>query len=101
MTVLSFNLLPPWMMAISVGAHLLAGFTLGLLYFRGLWWNAQQLAAGGHLITTTALWFGRFAVLAGLLALTSSEGALPLLATALGVLIARPLVMRRVREAAL
>ncbi len=101
MTVLSFNLLPPWMMAISVGAHLLAGFALGLLYFRGLWWNAQQLAVGGHLITTTALWFGRFAVLAGLLALTSSEGALPLLATALGVLIARPLVMRRVREATL
>ena len=99
MTILSFNPLPPWMMAISAGAHLFAGFALGLLYFRSLWWNAQQLAAGGHPIATAVLSFGRFAVLGGLLALTSSEGALPLLATALGVLIARPIVIRRVQEA--
>lgn len=38
---------------------------------------------------------GRLAVLGGVLVLTSLEGAGPLLATALGLLIARPIVMRR------
>ena len=43
---------------------------------------------------------GRFALLGGLLTLASLEGALPLLAMALGVFIARFAVMRRIREAA-
>ena len=50
--------------------------------------------------TAIALGLGRFILLGGLLALAALEGALPLLAMALGVLIARPMVMRRVREAA-
>ena len=49
--------------------------------------------------TTIALMVGRFALLGGLLTLASLEGALPLLMTALGLLIARPVVMREVREA--
>ena len=52
------------------------------------------------LTTTVALMIGRFALLGGLLTLASLEGALPLLVMALGVLIARSAVMRRVREAA-
>ena len=56
--------------------------------------------AAGALATTIALMIGRFALLGGLLTLASLEGALPLLAMALGVLIARFAVMRRVREAA-
>jgi hypothetical protein len=43
---------------------------------------------------------GRYALLGGLLTLASLEGALPLLMMALGVLIARSVVVRRVREAA-
>ena len=43
---------------------------------------------------------GRFALLGVLLTLASLEGALPLLVMALGVLIARSVVMRRVREVA-
>ena len=39
---------------------------------------------------------GRFALLGGLLTLASLEGAPPLLAMALGVLVARVVVMRRV-----
>ena len=73
---------------------------LGVLYFRGLWWNARRFAAGGRATTTIALMIGRFVLLGGLLTLASLEGALPLLVMALGVLIARSVVMRRVREAA-
>ena len=42
----------------------------------------------------------RFALLGGLLTLASLEGASPLLVMTLGVLIARFMVMRRVREVA-
>ena len=82
-------------------AHLAAGFALGVLYFRGLWWSARRFTgacAGGGRATTIALMIGRFALLAGLLTLASLEGALPLLVMALGVLVARSAVMRRVRE---
>jgi hypothetical protein len=52
------------------------------------------------MVTTIALIVGRFVLLGGGLALTSLEGALPLLLTALGVVLARFAIMRRVREAA-
>ena len=81
-------------------AHLAAGIVLGVLYFRSLWWNARRFTGGGRATTTIALMIGRFALLGGLLTLASLEGALPLLVMALGVLIARSVVMRRVREAA-
>ncbi len=87
-------------MPLDLAAHLAAGFLLGLLYFRGLWWNARLFASGGRVTTTIALIFGRFVLLAGLLTLASLEGALPLLVTALGVLIARPMVIRSVRQIA-
>ena len=81
-------------------AHLAAGFVLGVLYFRGLWWSARRFtgACAGRCATTIALMIGRFALLAGLLTLASLEGALPLLVMTLGVLVARSAVMRRVRE---
>ena len=81
--------------ALSLAAHLVAGTLLGLLYFRGLWWNARLFAAGGHATTSILLMVGRIALLGGLLTLASLEGAAHLLAMALGVLIARALVMRR------
>ena len=54
---------------------------------------------GGRTITVVALMIGRFVLLGGLLTLASLEGALTLLMMALGVLIARAVVIRRVREA--
>jgi F1F0 ATPase subunit 2 len=86
---------------IALGLHLVFGFLLGLLYFQCVWWNARRLASGGRLSTTLALSLGRFVLLGLCLALASLEGALPLLAMALGVLIARPMVMRGVRETTL
>ncbi len=100
MSWLAFAHLSAWAMALSLVLHLAAGLGLGLLYFRGVWWNARLFASGGRVTTAIALGLGRFILLGGLLALAALEGALPLLAMALGVLIARPMVMRRVREAA-
>jgi F1F0 ATPase subunit 2 len=96
MTWLTFAHLPAWAMALNLVLHLVAGFGLGLLYFRGVWWSARLFASGSRLTTAIALGLGRFILLGGLLALASLEGALPLLALALGVLIARPMIMRRV-----
>ena len=100
MNVLSFNALPAWAMALSLAAHLIAGFGLGMVYFNAIWWNARLFAEGGRLRTTIALIVGRLVLLGGLLAMASLEGALPLLTMALGVLIARPIVMRGHRKAA-
>lgn len=84
----------------ALSLHLAFGVLLGLLYFQCAWWNARQLASGGRVSTTVALGLGRFVLLGLCLAFASLEGALPLLTMALGVLIARPMVMRGVREAA-
>ena len=100
MSSLAFAHLSAGAMALSLILYLAAGFGLGLLYFRGLWWNARLFASGRRMTTAIALGLGRFLLLGGLLALAAVEGALPLLAMALGVLVARPLVMRGVREAA-
>ena len=100
MSVWSFDGLPAWAMALSLAAHFAAGVGLGALYFRGVWWSARLFAEGGRTATVIVLTAGRLAVLGGLLALASLQGALPLLTMALGVLIARPMVMRRHRELA-
>lgn len=99
MTWLSFAHLSAWAIVFSLLLHLATGFGVGLLYFRGLWLNARMFVSGDRVAAAIALGLARFGLLGGLLTLASLEGALPLLATALGVLIARPLVMRRVKEA--
>lgn len=99
MTWFSFAYLSASSMALDLALHLLSGFLLGLLYFQCVRWNARWLASGGRISTTVALGLGRFVLLGLCLTLASLEGALPLLAMALGVLIARPMVMRGAREA--
>ena len=98
MTSLSFNSLPAWATFFGLAAHLAAGVIVGVLYFRSLWWNARRFTAGGRVSTTIAVMIGRFVMLGVLLTLASLEGALPLLLMALGVLIARFVVMRGIRE---
>ena len=85
---------------LGLGAHLGVGFGLGILYFRSLWWSARRFTGRGRLATTIALMIGRFVLIGGVLTLASLEGALPLLIMALGVLIARFVVMKRLQEAA-
>ncbi len=99
MSILRFDDLPEWAMAASLAANFAAGAGVGLVYFRVLWWQAQLFATRRATLPMILLILGRFAILAGALALASLEGALPLLAAALGVLVARAAVMRSVRRA--
>jgi F1F0 ATPase subunit 2 len=100
MSILSFDSLPAWAFFLGLAAHLGAGIVLGVLYFRSLWWNVCRFTGGDRATTTIVLMIARFGLLGGLFMLASLEGALPLLILALGVLIARSAIMRRVREAA-
>jgi hypothetical protein len=96
--IFSFDLIPAC--AVLVFAiHLGVGFGVGILYFRSLWWSARRFAGQGGVATIIALTICRFALIGGVLALASLEGALPLLMMALGVLVARFAVTKEVREA--
>jgi len=83
-------------MLLGLGIDLAAGIILGVLYFHTLWWNIRRFALGGRAITAIAAMIGRFMVLGGLLILASLQGALPLLVTAVGILIGRAALMRQV-----
>jgi hypothetical protein len=100
MNLSSFNTLPAFAQLAALTAHLAFGIALGILYFRGLRSNVARLTDHRGVMTTVALIVGRFTLLGGLLTLTSLEGALPLLTTALGVLAGRSIVMRGIGEAA-
>lgn len=80
-------------------AQLVAGFAVGVLNFRILWWNVRSLATGRRIATVIALTGARFVLVAAVLGLSGFEGAMPLLATALGLLLARPVITRQVQEA--
>ena len=98
MTSHFFSNLPNWATLLGLAADLAAGIVIGMLYFRSLWWNARRITAGDRMSTTIAVMISRFVVLGMVLTLASLEGALPLLLMALGVVVARSLVMRRIGE---
>ena len=75
------------------------GVMLGLLHFASLWWNTRLYLHGGA-VRAFAIQFARFAMLLAVLAGLAKLGALPLLSGALGLLLARALVMRHVRRSA-
>jgi hypothetical protein len=79
---------------IGNAAFVAAGALAGLVYFGLLRWNTMLYLGGNRAGAGAALHIVRLAALAALLMLTATCGALPLLLTALGLLIARPLVMR-------
>jgi F1F0 ATPase subunit 2 len=80
--------------------HVTGGIAVGALYFTSLWWNAAQFGGAGRVRTLIASIAARFVLLGTVLTAVSFEGALPLLATAGGILIARAIVLRRLRVAA-
>jgi F1F0 ATPase subunit 2 len=71
-----------------------AGLAAGTLHFALLRWNAALYGRAGGIGTAVALQLLRLAVLGGVLTIIALQGALPLLLAALGVLVARPVVMR-------
>ena len=91
---------PAWILGPVLLAHLAAGVGVGVVYFRGLRWNARLFVQGGALGGSLALMAGRALLLTGFLTLAALEGAAPLLAMALGVFIGRFAVMRQARSGA-
>ena len=89
------------MTALILALHLAGGAAAGGLYFGGLWWNARLFERAGRVRTLLAGMAARFILLGGVLTAASFEGAVPLLATALGVLLARTAVLHRVRRMAI
>lgn len=75
-------------------AFLALGLCAGALYFSLLYWTTARHLQAGRLGLAVASQLARLAGLAAVLVLVATCGALPLLLTALGVLIARPLVTR-------
>jgi hypothetical protein len=88
---------PPF---VVLSAHLAAGLALGVVYVLAIWKSARLLGEGGSRISVLFLTAARIALLAGSLTLASLEGATPLLAMALGTLIARAIVLRKMSEPA-
>jgi hypothetical protein len=80
----------------GMAAHLAAGFALGLVYFLAIWRSARLFAEGGRALSVLSLTIARIALLGGALTLASLEGAPRLLAMALGALIARAAVVRKI-----
>ena len=66
----------------------------GWLFFALLRWNTSLYCAAAVGFAAMAIQGSRFAAVGGLFALIALHGALPLLVTALGLLIARPIVQR-------
>jgi hypothetical protein len=77
-----------------IAVFAIVGLIAGLLYFALLRWNTALYIGGGGIATAAALQIARLAGVAALLALAVQWGALALLLTALGLLLARPIVMR-------
>ncbi|HUO53167.1 MAG TPA: ATP synthase subunit I [Rhodoblastus sp.] len=94
---------------LRLAAIVLLGAGGGALYFHAVWRNARALAqragtcagfAGAGFGATVLAMFGRFALMAVGLGLASRGGPGPLLAAAWGVLLARFLVVRRLKDRA-
>ncbi len=80
---------------VSLAAHAAAGALLGLAYFALLRAGTRRLARGDGVAQVLGLAALRLALVVAGLALATRAGALPLVATALGLLIGRAAVMRR------
>jgi hypothetical protein len=84
--------------ALRLSGYAAAGFMLGLASFASLKTNATLYLSGG-LWRPVALHLARLAALGAVLTLFATQGAGALLAGAAGLLVARHLVVRRVRTA--
>jgi hypothetical protein len=80
---------------LPVAVWALAGGLAGAAYFWAVWKTAGVLTGGGSRVGALGLTFLRFALLAGFLIVAARSGAGPLLSAALGVLLARLAVVRR------
>jgi hypothetical protein len=73
---------------------LFAGLAGGVSHFALLRWNTLFYVKAGALAYAIGLQLLRLAVIASLLGLAAWHGALPLLLVGLGIVLARPVVLR-------
>ncbi len=73
---------------------LIAGLLVGAFHFASLWWNTR-LFTTGEAGKAIALQLGRIAVAVAVLTLLARLGLAALLCGALGLLVARPLLLWR------
>jgi len=79
----------------------LAGVLAGVAYFYNVWWTTQRFAGGGKTTLVVLTILLRLALLAALEAgFAFAGGATALVLCALGVMVGRAWVMRRLKEAA-
>ncbi len=91
----SFHLTEHGLLALRAGAWLGGGALIGACYFLTLRWNVRMLALGRLPLFAMALQLGRFALLAGVLAVIAGRfGALPLILATAGILAARTAAVR-------
>jgi F1F0 ATPase subunit 2 len=91
----SFHLTEYALFALRAGAWLGGGALIGAFYFLTLRWSVSTLVLGRAWLLATALQFGRFALLAGILVVIASRlGALPLVLATAGILAARTAAVR-------
>jgi hypothetical protein len=76
-------------------AHLALGLLAGLVHFTLLRRNTALYLQAGGAARAVGLQVARLGLLAGLLVEAATQGAMPLLLAMLGVLIARPIALRR------
>lgn len=88
------------MTVLTASLFLLAGLLAGALHFALLRWNATLYARPGGLPWAIGLQLLRMIAIAALLLFAAWHGALPLLLTALGIAIARPILLRRLGRSA-
>jgi len=81
--------------AATTGGWFVAGALLGVMHFHALRWTADGLLRGRALLSV-GLQLSRFAVTGAALALTARWcGAIPLLAGAVGMMVARNGILQR------
>lgn len=82
--------------AANAGAWLALGLLVGALHFLSLRWTVRLLAEGHSVALAAATQLARFAITAGVLVVAARGfGATALVAAALGIVIARSVVVRR------
>lgn len=87
-------------MLMGLAAYFAAGIVLGAVHFRSLWLFTRGLLLRRRTAPAIAASLGRLALLAAVLTLASRQGALPLLATASGVVLVRSVIVRRLSRVA-
>jgi hypothetical protein len=88
---------PAVALLVQLGLHFVLGMLVGIVYFLAVRLSADLIAHGRRVALAITLTLGRLLLMGGLLVMVVREGAVPLLAVALGFLVARALALRRVR----